>query len=129
MKRVVVTGYGIVSCLGNNKAEVLDSLKEGRSGIRANETYKEMGFRSHVSGDIEIDMGELIDRKARRFMADAAAYTYIAMEEAIKHAGLAEDQISHPRTGLIVGTGGASPQSTVAGADTLRDRGIRRVGP
>ena len=129
MRRVVVTGYGVVSCLGNKKSEVLNSLLEGRSGISFNEKYKELGFRSQVAGSIHIDMDELIDRKVRRFMADAAAYTYISMQEAIDHAGLSEDQVSNPRTGLIVGTGGASPVSTVLGADTLREKGIRRVGP
>ena len=129
MRRVVVTGYGVVSCLGNKKSEVLNSLLEGRSGISFNEKYKELGFRSQVAGSIHIDMDELIDRKVRRFMADAAAYTYISMQEAIDHAGLSEDQMSNPRTGLIVGTGGASPVSTVLGADTLREKGIRRVGP
>ena len=129
MRRVVVTGYGVVSCLGNKKSEVLNSLLEGRSGISFNEKYKELGFRSQVAGSIHIDMDELIDRKVRRFMADAAAYTYVSMQEAIDHAGLSEDQVSNPRTGLIVGTGGASPVSTVLGADTLREKGIRRVGP
>lgn len=109
MRRVVVTGYGIVSCLGNNKTEVLKSLQEGRSGIRFNEKYEELGFRSRVCGMIDIDLEALIDRKVRRFMGDAAAYTYLAMQEAVEHAGLGDEQVSHPRTGLIVGSGGASP--------------------
>ena len=129
MRRVVVTGYGIVSCLGNNKTEVLKSLQEGRSGIRFNEKYEELGFRSRVCGMIDIDLEALIDRKVRRFMGDAAAYTYLAMQEAVEHAGLGDEQVSHPRTGLIVGSGGASPANTVQGADTLREKGLRRVGP
>ena len=129
MRRVVVTGIGIVSSIGNNKQEVLESLREGRSGIRFSEKYAELGFRSHVEGSIEINTEELIDRKLRRFMGDAAAFNYIAMKEALEDAGLAEDQISDPRIGIIVGSGGASHANTVLTADILREKGIRRVGP
>ncbi len=129
MRRVVITGYGIVSCLGNNKEAVLKSLQDGRSGIRFHEKYEELGFRSHVAGLIDIPLEELIDRKVRRFMSDASAYAYVAMQEAIEHAGLTEEQVSNPLTGLVLGSGGASPQYTVMASDILRDRGIRRVGP
>ena len=129
MRRVVVTGYGIVSCLGNNKQEVLESLQQGRSGIRFNEEYHELGFRSQVSAFVEIDVNSLIDRKVRRFMGDASAYTYIAMKEAIEHSGLTEEFISHPRTGLIVGSGGASSSNIRLVSDTLRNKGAKRVGP
>jgi len=129
VRRVVVTGIGIVSSIGNNKQEVLESLREGRSGIRFSEKYAELGFRSHVEGSIELDTEALIDRKLRRFMGDAAAYNYVAMKEALEDAGLSEDQISDPRIGIIVGSGGASHENTVLTADILRDKGIRRVGP
>lgn len=129
MRRVVVTGYGIVSCLGNNKEAVLASLQNGQSGIRFNEKYRELGFRSQVAGRIEIDLEALIDRRVRRFMGDAPAYAYIAMQEAIEHAKLTEEHISNPRTGLIVGSGGASPANTVLSADTLREKSVKRVGP
>ena len=101
MKRVVITGIGITSCLGNTQDAVADSLKQGRSGIRFNETYAEQGFRSQVSGTVDIDLSEHIDRKTVRFMGSAAAYAYIAMKQAIEDAGLTEDQVSNPRTGLI----------------------------
>jgi len=129
VRRVVVTGIGIVSSIGNNKQEVLQSLRDGRSGIRFSEKYAELGFRSHVEGTIEIDTEAMIDRKLRRFMGDAAAYNYIAMKEALEDAGLAEDEISDPRIGIIVGSGGASHENTVLTADILREKGIRRVGP
>lgn len=129
MKRVVVTGMGIVSCLGNDKTAVLDALREGRSGIKFQETYKEMGFRSHVAGSIDIDLKEHIDRKTLRFMGDAAAFAHISMAEAIKDSGLNEDQVSNPRTGLIMGSGGASSANLVEAADILRERGLKRVGP
>jgi len=129
VRRVVVTGIGIVSSIGNNKQEVLESLREGRSGIRFSEKYAELGFRSHVEGSIEINTEELIDRKLRRFMGDAAAFNYIAMKEALDDAGLSEDEISDPRIGIIVGSGGASHENTVLTADILREKGIRRVGP
>ncbi|BBB31317.1 beta-ketoacyl-ACP synthase I [Neptunomonas japonica] len=129
MRRVVVTGMGIVSCLGNDKEAVLDSLKEGRSGIKFQEEYKELGFRSHVAGSIDIDLEALIDRKLRRFMGNAAAYSYLAMDQAIKDAGLSEEQVSNVRTGLIAGSGGASSADIVESADILRNKGVRRVGP
>jgi 3-oxoacyl-[acyl-carrier-protein] synthase-1 len=120
---------GIVSCLGNDKETVLDALKEGRSGIKFQEEYKELGFRSHVAGSIDIDLDELIDRKLRRFMGNAAAYSYLAMDQAIKDANLTEEQVSNVRTGLIAGSGGASSADIVESADILRDKGVRRVGP
>ncbi len=129
MKRVVVTGMGIVSSLGNNKDEVLNALKAMQSGITANETYKEMGLRSQISGEIDIDVSKYIDRKVLRFMGNAAAYAYIAAQEAIADAQLSEALVSNVRTGLVVGTGGASTKDVVRTADTLRERGVRRIGP
>jgi len=129
MKRVVITGMGIVSCIGNNSEEVVASLREGRSGIKLQPVYKEMGFRSHVAGTPEIDMDPLIDRKDRRFMADAAAYTHVAMTQAIAQAGLGPELVSNERTGLIVGCGGASSKNVVEGADTARTKGVKRAGP
>ncbi len=129
MRRVVITGIGIVSCLGNNKAAVLDALQTGRSGIRFREDYKELGLRSHVAGTIDIDFASLIDRKQLRFMGDAAAYTYLAMQEAIADSGLSETEVSNIRSGIIAGSGGASSANLVEAADILRAKGIRRVGP
>ncbi|MCG8322984.1 MAG: hypothetical protein MI921_26015, partial [Cytophagales bacterium] len=129
MKRVVVTGMGIVSCLGNDVATVLDTLREGRSGIRYKEQYREMGFRSLVAGSVDIDFTDYIDRKVLRFMGDAAGYAYVSMQQAIDDAGLEQGQVSNERTGLIMGSGGASSENQVEAADILRDRGIRRVGP
>ena len=130
MNRVVVTGMGIVSSLGANKLEVLESLRSAKSGIAFSEKYKEMGLRSHVHGSIpEIDTSEIIDRKMLRFMADAAIYNAVALDEAIKESGLSPEMISHERTGLIMGSGGASNQNVVESADILRERGIKRVGP
>ena len=130
MNRVVVTGMGIVSSLGANKLEVLESLKSAKSGIAFSEKYKEMGLRSHVHGSIpKIDTSEIIDRKMLRFMADAAIYNAVALDEAIKESGLSPEMISHERTGLIMGSGGASNQNVVESADILRERGIKRVGP
>ncbi|OZT74498.1 beta-ketoacyl-ACP synthase I [Vreelandella boliviensis] len=129
MRRVVVTGLGIVSCLGNDQRQVLDALKTGRSGIRFKEEYAERGFRSHVAGSVDIDLDALIDRKLRRFMGDAAAYAYVSMAQAIEDAGLSEEQVSNERTGLIAGSGGASSANQVEAADVLRDKGLRRVGP
>lgn len=128
-RRVVVTGLGIVSSIGNNKKEVEASLREGRSGIVASEVYTEMGFRSQVHGALNIDLKELIDRKVKRFMGDGAAYNYIAMQEAIEDAGLDESQVSNVRTGLIVGSGGPSTENIVLAADTMREKGVKRVGP
>jgi 3-oxoacyl-[acyl-carrier-protein] synthase-1 len=128
MKRVVVTGMGIVSCLGNETSAVTESLREGKSGIRFVEAYKEIGLRSQIAGTLQIDPASHIDRKTLRFMGDAASYAYISMDQAIKDAGLRPEQISNPRTGLIMGSGGASSMNVVRGADILREKGIRRVG-
>jgi 3-oxoacyl-[acyl-carrier-protein] synthase-1 len=129
MRRAVITGLGAVSCIGNSKAEILDSLKNGRSGIVANETFREMGLRSQVSGSCHIDLKEHIDRKILRFMGDAAAYAYISMQQAIADAGLEDSDVSNVRTGLIAGSGGASSSNVVKAADTLRSRGVRKIGP
>jgi 3-oxoacyl-[acyl-carrier-protein] synthase-1 len=129
MRRVVITGMGIVSCLGNDTQTVTESLREGHSGIRAVEAYKEAGLRSQIAGTLQIDIADHIDRKPSRFMGGAAAYAYISMEQAIRDAGLTEDQVSNPRTGLIMGSGGASSENVISGADTLREKGIKRVGP
>lgn len=129
MKRVVITGMGVVSSIGNNKQEVTESLKAGRSGITHSAQFEEMQLRSHVWGDIKLNPAEHIDRKALRFMGDAAAYAYIAMQEAVADANLTEEQYSDPRVGLIVGTGGASSSNQVQSADTLREKGVKRVGP
>lgn len=129
MKRVVVTGMGIVSCLGNDKDAVLDALRAGRSGIKFQETYKEMGFRSHVAGSVDINLSELIDRKILRFMGDAAAYAYLSMQQAIADSGLSEEQVSNERAGIIMGSGGASSANLVEAADILREKGLKRVGP
>lgn len=129
MKRVVVTGLGIVSSIGNNKQEVRSALKSGQSGIGAAPDYQELGMRSHVHGGIKIDPSERIDRKIYRFMGNAAAFTYIAMQEAIDDASLEDSQVESERTGLVLGTGGASPKNLVKAADILREKGIRRVGP
>jgi len=128
MKRVVVTGMGIVSCLGNDKSTVLDALKTGKSGISFQQDYADMGFRSHIAGSVDINVKELIDRKVLRFMGKAAAYNYIAMQQAIEDAGLSEEQVSNERSGIIVGSGGASSADLVEAADILRNRGIKRVG-
>ena len=129
MKRAVITGFGIVSSIGNNKSEVLAALKAGKSGITRAEEFAELGLRSQVWGDIKLNPSELIDRKAMRFMGDAAAYAYIAMQEAMQDAGLSEEQISNPRVGLVVGSGGASSKTQVEAADILREKGVKRVGP
>jgi 3-oxoacyl-[acyl-carrier-protein] synthase-1 len=129
MRRVVITGLGIVSCLGNDKLAVLDALQAGRSGIRYREDYKELGFRSHVAGTIDIDFTALIDRKQLRFMGDAAAYAYLAMQEAIADAGLSETDVSNVRAGIIAGSGGASSANLVESADILRSKGLKRIGP
>ncbi len=129
MRRVVVTGYGILSSIGTGKQEVLESLRSGRSGIRFNEEYRDMGFRSHVCGPIDLPLAELIDRKLKRFMSDGAAYNYLAMREAIDHAGLGDEDVSSVRTGLIVGSGGASTENVLLCTDTARQKGPRKVGP
>jgi len=129
MRRVVITGMGIVCSLGNNKQEVLDSLREGRSGIEFCAEYRELGFRSHVHGPVTADIQSAIDRKLLRFMGDSAAFNYLAMREAIEDAGLREARVSNPRTGLIVGSGGASTSNVVLAADNLRTKGIKKIGP
>jgi 3-oxoacyl-[acyl-carrier-protein] synthase I len=129
MKRVVITGIGIVSCIGNNVEEVTESLKNGTSGIRFKEEYREMGMRSHVAGYPLIDLTEHIDRKVKRFMGDAAAYAYISMQQAIDDSGLTPEMVSNERTGIIASSGGASSANLIGAADTLREKGIRRVGP
>ncbi len=129
MRRVVISGIGVVSCLGNSKEAVLDSLMQGRSGISFNESFKEMGLRSQVCGSVDIDISEHIDRKVRRFMGDAAAYAYISMQQAIDDAGLETSDISNPSTGLIAGSGGASTANVVSSADITRERGVKKIGP
>jgi len=129
MRRVVVTGFGIVSSIGTGRQAVLESLREGRSGIRISEEYRTMGFRSHVYGPIDLPLDELIDRKLKRFMSDGAAYNYLALREAIADAALGDDQVSNIRTGLIVGSGGASTENVLLCGDTARQKGPRKVGP
>ena len=129
LKRVVITGLGIVSSIGNNKQEVVESLRQGRSGITFSEEYEKLGFRSHIYGPVNIDTKALIDRKIVRFMGDSAAFNYIAMQQAIEDSGLNEEQVSNERTGLIVGSGGASTENVVAAADILRTKGLRKIGP
>jgi 3-oxoacyl-[acyl-carrier-protein] synthase-1 len=129
MRRVVITGLGIVSCLGNDKATVTENLRNSRPGIRYNPEYKEQGLRSQVSGSIDLNLEELIDRKVYRFVGHAAAYAYLAMQDAIKDAGLTEEQVSNPRTGLVAGSGGASTLNQMEALDTLREKGVKRVGP
>ena len=129
MRRAVVTGLGIVSSIGNNKDEVLDSLREGRSGITFCEVYRDLGFRSHVHGSLKVTLEDVLDRKVRRFMGDGAAYNYLAMEQAIADAGLTQDEVSNERTGLIMGSGGPSTKNLVLAADTVREKGARKVGP
>jgi len=129
MRRVVITGLGIVSCLGNDKATVSANLRAGRPGIRFNPQYAEMGLRSQVSGSIDLNLEELIDRKVYRFMGDAAAFAYLSMEQAIKDAGLSAEEISSPRIGLIAGSGGASTFNQMEAMDILREKGVKRVGP
>ena len=129
MKRVVITGLGIVSSIGNNRTEVTESLKTGKSGIEYCEEYAELGFRSHIHGPIRLNLDELIDRKLKRFMGDAAAFSYLAMKEAIEVSGLSEDQISNPGVGLISGSGGGSNQNLIEAVDIMRSKGARKVGP
>lgn len=129
MRRVVITGLGIVSSIGNNAQEVVASLREARSGIVPSEKYAELGFRSQVHGSLKLDLEEAIDRKTRRFMGDGAAYTYLAMEQAIADAGLEPHEVSNERTGAILGSGGASTKAIVTAADVTREKGPKRVGP
>ena len=129
MRRVVVTGMGIVSCLGNLPATVARALRDGRSGIRAIPEYVERGLRSQVAGVPQIDLDAAIDRKLKRFMGDAAAYAYVAMRAAIADAGLAIEHIRHPRSGVVAGSGGGSAQWQIETGDLLRNKGVRKVGP
>ncbi|ATG90859.1 beta-ketoacyl-ACP synthase I [Methylomonas koyamae] len=129
MRRAVVTGLGIVSSIGNNRDEVVASLRSGRSGIVHAPVYQELGFRSHVHGPVNIDLDEAIDRKIKRFMGDGAAYNYLAMEQAIADSGLDENDISNIRTGLVMGSGGPSTSNLVDSADILRSKGVKKVGP
>ena len=129
MRRVAITGIGIVSSIGNNIMEVLESLKNGRSGIQYHQEYSDLGFRSQVHGSIDLNLEDQIDRRKKRFMGDGAGYNYVAMEEALADAGLTQEQISDPMYGLVVGSGGASTEHIVGMVDILRARGIRKVGP
>jgi 3-oxoacyl-[acyl-carrier-protein] synthase-1 len=129
MRRVVVTGLGITSSIGTNREQVLESLQQGRSGIVFAPEYKQLGFRSHVHGAVDLELDSLIDRKLRRFMGDSAAYNYIAMKEAVADAGLEETQISSPRVGLIAGSGGTSTQNVTLAVDLMREKGAKKVGP
>ena len=129
MRRVVVTGLGIVSSIGTGREAVLDSLRAGRSGIRLSEEQRSMGFRSHVYGPIDLPLDELIDRKLKRFMSDAAAYSYLALREAIADARLDDADVSNVRTGLVAGSGGASTENVLLCGDTARQKGPRKVGP
>ena len=129
MRRAVISGLGVVSCLGNSSDEVIASLRAGKSGISHNAKFEEMGLRSQVSGSVDLDISEHVDRRVRRFMGDAAAYAYIAMQQAIDDAGLEESDVSNPRSGLIAGSGGASSANIVASADILREKGVRKIGP
>ncbi|MBT5220239.1 MAG: beta-ketoacyl-ACP synthase I [Woeseia sp.] len=129
MRRVVISGLGVVSCLGNSADEVVQSLRAGKSGISHNEKFEEMGLRSQVAGSVDLDISEHVDRRVRRFMGDAAAYSYIAMQQAIEDAGLEDSDVSNPRSGLIAASGGASSANIVISADILRSRGVRKIGP
>ncbi len=129
MKRAVITGLGIISSIGNNREEVLASLREGRSGITFSEEFKEIGMRSQVWGNVKLDTAGLIDRKTVRFMSDASIYAYLSMEQAIADAGLTEEQVSHYRTGVVAGSGGGSPRTQAIAADGMRAKGLRGVGP
>lgn len=129
MRRVVITGLGIVSSIGIDQDSVLSALKNGESGIEFSQEYADMGFRSHVHGTLNIDPAEHIDRKLKRFMGDGAAYNYIAMRQAIEDSGLDDSDVSNPRSGLVMGSGGPSTANIVAAADLMRKGGIRKVGP
>jgi 3-oxoacyl-[acyl-carrier-protein] synthase-1 len=129
MRNVVITGVGIKSCIGNTYDEVVNSLKNGKSGITADETYKEMGFRSQVSGAVDLNFSELIDRKLYRFMGESAAYAYLAAQDAIEMAGISELHLNSDRTGIVAGSGGASTRVMVSTADITREKGPKRIGP
>ncbi len=129
MRRVVVTGYGIISSLGNSGQEVLEALRTARSGLSHCAEYAQLGLRSQIHGAIHVDLAARIDRKLLRFMGDAAAYTYLAFEEALAQAGLSRADIGHPRAGLVAGSGGSSTANIVQAADILRSKGVRKIGP
>ncbi|NLZ78562.1 MAG: beta-ketoacyl-ACP synthase I [Gammaproteobacteria bacterium] len=129
MRRAVITGMGIVSCLGNDKNTVAANLRAGHTGIRFNQSYADMGLRSHVSGTVDINLEEVIDRKVLRFMGQAAAFSYLSMQQAIEDSGLSPEDVSNPRTGLIAGSGGASTLNQMEAIDTLREKGVKRIGP
>jgi len=129
MRNVVITGVGIKSCIGNTYDEVLNSLKDGKSGITANETYKEMGFRSQISGSVNLNFAELIDRKLYRFMGEASAYSYLAAKDAIEMSGITESHLDSIKTGIVAGSGGSSTRVMVSTSDITRDKGPKRIGP
>jgi len=129
VRRVVVTGLGVISSIGNNQGEVLESLRSGKSGIEFSQVYADLGFRSQVAGSIKLDPAEHIDRKNMRFMGNGAAYNYLAMQQAIDDAGLEESQVSNPRTGIIMGSGGPSSANLLMAWDTMREKGPKKVGP
>ena len=129
MKNVVVTGVGIKSCIGNTYNEVLKSLQEGTSGITANQSYADLGFRSQISGSINLDYSELIDRKLLRFMGEASAYSYLAAKDAIKMSGLEEEYLNSPRVGIVAGSGGSSTRVLLSTSDITREKGPKRIGP
>jgi 3-oxoacyl-[acyl-carrier-protein] synthase-1 len=129
VRRVAITGLGVVASIGNDKQAVLAALREGKSGIEFCDEYRELGFRSHIHGNVNLDTAEVVDRRIKRFMGDGAAYNYIAMQEAVADAGLEDSDISNPRTGLIMGSGGPSSSNLLLAWDTLRERGLKRVGP
>ena len=129
MRRAVITGMGIVSCLGNDKETVAANLRAGKTGIRFNQSYADMGLRSQVSGSIDINLEEAIDRKVLRFMGDAAAFSYLSMQQAVEDSGLSPEDVSNPRTGLIAGSGGASTLNQMEAIDILREKGVKRIGP
>jgi len=129
MRRAVITGIGIVSSIGNNKEDVTQALREGRSGITFSQQFADAGMRSQVWGKVDIDLDALIDRKIKRFMGDASGYAYVAMQQAIDDSGLSEEMISNIRTGIIAGSGGASSQNQVEAIDILREKGVKRIGP
>ena len=129
LKRAVITGIGAISCIGNNISEITKSLKLGTSGIRFNESYKELGMRSHISGSINLNLKDLIDRKHLRFMGEAASYAYLSTAEAIRDSGLDLSRLSSQDVGVIAGSGGASSRSQVEAADIVKSKGVKRIGP
>ena len=129
MKKVVVTGYGIISCIGNSRKDVIESLTKGKSGISYNEAYSEMGFRSHISGSINLNLQELIDRKLLRFMSNAAAYGYLAALDAISMSGLDLEILNSPKSGIVAGSGGASSNDQIIASDVAREKSPKRIGP